>query len=105
MNAAMQSVFEHFMPAYLQHHRLTPDQGRVCAHIRDCRTEVLGGLQWQCGHCAYTKAWYRQAETVVSYLSCYSHKIALSDQRIAGIRGDTVSLHDRTTKPAASTRP
>ncbi|HFE32459.1 MAG TPA: IS91 family transposase, partial [Gammaproteobacteria bacterium] len=46
MNAAMQAVFERFMPAYLQHHRLSPDQGRVCAHIRDCRTEVLGGLQW-----------------------------------------------------------
>ena len=58
MNAAMQNVFEHFMPAYLQHHRLSPDQGRVCAHIRDCRTEVLGGLQWQCGHCDYHRPRY-----------------------------------------------
>ncbi len=58
MNAAMQTVFERFMPAYLQHHRLSPDQGRVCAHIRDCRTEVLGGLQWQCDHCDYQRPRY-----------------------------------------------
>jgi len=58
MNAAMQTVFEHFMPAYLRHHRLSPDQGRVCAHIRDCRTEVLGGLQWQCSHCDYQQPRY-----------------------------------------------
>lgn len=58
MNAALQAVFERFMPAYLQHHRLSPDQGRICAHIRDCRTDVLGGLQWQCGHCDYQQPRY-----------------------------------------------
>ncbi len=58
MNAALQAVFERFMPSYLQHHRLSPDQGRVCAHIRDCRTDVLGGLQWQCSHCDYQQPRY-----------------------------------------------
>lgn len=58
MNATMQRVFGRFMPAYRQHHRLSPDQGRVCAHIRDCRTEVMGGLQWQCGHCDYARPRY-----------------------------------------------
>ena len=58
MNAAMQTVFERFMPAYLRHHHLSPDQGRVCAHIRDCRTEALGGLQWRCGNCDYQRSRY-----------------------------------------------
>ncbi|VAW93597.1 Mobile element protein [hydrothermal vent metagenome] len=43
-------------------------------------------------------AWYRQAETVVGYLSRYSHKIAISDSRIEAIQGETVSLHYKDYK-------
>jgi len=46
----------------------------------------------------YTKAWYQQADTVVNYLSRYSHKIAISDSRIKAIRGDTVSLRYKDYK-------
>jgi Transposase zinc-binding domain/Putative transposase len=30
----------------------------VLSHIQQCRTPVLGGLQWQCGDCDYQRPFY-----------------------------------------------
>lgn len=63
MSAAvdLQSVFECFLPAYRSEHTLTPRQGQVCAHVRDCRTPALGTLHQHCAACGYEQ---------VRYLSC-----------------------------------
>jgi len=60
----------------------------------DAVLDLLMAKDWV----VYTKAWYRQADTVVNYLSRYSHKIALSDSRIEAIQGDRVSLHYKDYK-------
>ena len=32
---------------------LSPRQWQVCAHIRACRTEAMGGLELECDHCGH----------------------------------------------------
>ena len=39
-------------------HRLSPREGQVCAHIRDCRTPALGGRRERCGGCDYERVHY-----------------------------------------------
>lgn len=41
----------------------------------------------------YSKAYLKQAETIVRYLGRYTHKIALSDQRIKAITEDKITFH------------
>jgi len=54
------------------------------------------------GWVVYTKPWIRKAETVVEYLSRYTHRIAISDARIGTISDQAVEVsykdyrdHDR----------
>ena len=47
----------------------------------DTMLERLMGIDWV----LYTKPWLRNAETVVHYLSRYSHRTAISDARIGAI--------------------
>jgi hypothetical protein len=54
----LQQVFERFMPAYRQHHRLTPQQGKVSTAISACRTEALGGQLVHCDHCGFEQRRY-----------------------------------------------
>lgn len=54
----LQQVFERFMPAYRQHHRLTPQQGQVSGAIRACRTQALGGQLVQCDRCGFEQRRY-----------------------------------------------
>lgn len=51
----LQTVFDRFVPAHRARHGLTPRQGQVCAHIRDCRTGALGTLEQACGGCGYRR--------------------------------------------------
>lgn len=46
----LQSVLARFLTPEL---RLSARQWQVCSPIQQCRTEALGGLQWQCDQCAY----------------------------------------------------
>jgi len=48
--------------------------------------DALMGIGWV----IYTKPWIRDAETVVDYLSRYTHRTAISDARIGEISGDKV---------------
>ena len=41
-----------------EHRRLTPREGQVCAHIRDCRTPALGGRRQRCTRCRYERVRY-----------------------------------------------
>jgi hypothetical protein len=43
--------------------------------------ERLMGIDWV----VYTKPWIRDAETVVAYLSRYTHRTAISDSRIGAV--------------------
>lgn len=60
MSAAvdLQSVFARFVAPHRARAGLTPREGQVCAHIRDCRTAALGVVSQQCGACGYTQAHY-----------------------------------------------
>lgn len=53
MNKAtgLQAILNQHLPAYQQHHSLSPEQQKACYHIQQCRTKVLGGLQQQCNAC------------------------------------------------------
>lgn len=54
----MQTVVSQFLPAYRQHHRLSPAQGKVCHCIETCRTAALGGQFVQCDHCGFEQHRY-----------------------------------------------
>ena len=47
----------------------------------DTLLDRLMGIDWV----VYTKPWIRNAETVVDYLSRYTHRTAISDARIGAI--------------------
>lgn len=54
----MQTVVSKFLPAYQQHHRLSPAQGKVCHRIGVCRTEALGGQLVHCDRCGFEQHRY-----------------------------------------------
>lgn len=54
----LQQVLNQFMPHYRQRHRLSAQQGKVCAAIGVCRTEVLGGQRVRCERCGFEQARY-----------------------------------------------
>lgn len=60
MSAAvdLQTVVARFVPEYRERRALSPREGQVCAHIRDCRTAALGVLERRCDGCGYTEAHY-----------------------------------------------
>ena len=58
----LQQVLARFLPEYLQDRTLHPRQRQVCAHIRSCRTEAMGGQVERCNGCRY--------EGPVRYYSC-----------------------------------
>ena len=53
MAGSMRSVLARFLPGLRQHQSLSPRQAQVCAHLQDCRTGALGGVQLRCDHCAH----------------------------------------------------
>ncbi|NNF96493.1 MAG: IS91 family transposase, partial [Halobacteria archaeon] len=62
--------------------------GRITRSEVDRVLERLMGIDWV----VYTKPWLRNAETVVDYLSRYSHRTAISDSRIGAISEDEVEV-------------
>jgi hypothetical protein len=54
----------------------------------DAVLKRLMGLDWV----VYTKPWIRDAQTVVAYLSRYTHRTAISDARIGEISEDDVAV-------------
>jgi hypothetical protein len=52
-------VLRQFLPAYRQHHALTPQQGKVAGLLCRCRTEAMSSLDWACGRCGYREIRYR----------------------------------------------
>ncbi len=60
MNAAasLQQVMAQGLENYSHCHHLSPHQWQVCHHVRQCRTEALGGVKLQCDHCRYAPTVY-----------------------------------------------
>lgn len=60
MNATvdLQSVINQHLPAYCQDNQLTARERQVCAHVRSCRTDVLGGQRMRCDQCDYSSVRY-----------------------------------------------
>lgn len=54
----LQQIMDHFLPAYRQQHRVSPQQAKVLGAIRACRTELLGGQYVQCDHCGFEQIRY-----------------------------------------------
>ncbi len=54
----------------------------------DALLDLLMGTGWV----VYTKPWIRKAETVVAYLSRYTHRTAISDSRIGTISEGEVEV-------------
>ncbi len=54
----MQMALSQFLPAYQQHHHLSPAQSKVCHRIGICRTRVLGGQLVHCDHCGFEQHRY-----------------------------------------------
>ena len=57
----VQDILELYGDAYLESHAVTPQQRRVVADLRSCRTAALGGHAHECPECGYRE---------VSYNSC-----------------------------------
>ncbi len=58
MAESMQTVLSRFIPAYRAHHQLTPEQSKVCYHLGQCRTKVLGGQRLRCDQCGFEQHRY-----------------------------------------------
>ncbi len=43
---------------YLDPHRLSPQQRKVCLHLQACRTEAMGGQLLRCNRCDGAQRWY-----------------------------------------------
>lgn len=43
---------------FLDPARLDRQRQRVCSHLLGCRTEAMGGMRLQCGHCDYERSLY-----------------------------------------------
>jgi len=54
----MSTVLQHFLPAYRQRYRLSPEQASVCQSIIQCQTQALGGDHRQCTACGYQQSLY-----------------------------------------------
>lgn len=48
---SLQAVMAASLDGYAAVHPLRPRQWQVCCHVRDCRTEALGGLSLRCDAC------------------------------------------------------
>ncbi len=47
----LQTIMRKHLPDYITTHRVDVHKQTVCRHIKNCRSEVMGGLQMQCNHC------------------------------------------------------
>ncbi len=47
----LQSIMTKHLPGYMEKHPLDGHRQAVCRHIKNCRTEAMGGLQMECNHC------------------------------------------------------
>lgn len=56
-SVTLQSLLNAYPPS-LDHQPLSLQKRKVCAHIRACRTPVMGGLKLQCDHCGYAAEQY-----------------------------------------------
>jgi hypothetical protein len=54
----LQTVIHQFLPDYSKSHPLSARDHEICAHIRTCRTEALGGVELHCDHCDHIQPWY-----------------------------------------------
>lgn len=58
MSLGLQQVLAAHLPNYCASHRLDARQVRVCEHIRQCRTEALGGYRLACDRCTHDQPHY-----------------------------------------------
>lgn len=77
----------HFVSALREHADAGDLPGLAPAAIDDMLDQLMA-VDWV----VYAKACFGKPETVVAYLSRYTHRTALSDQRLIGIQGDRVGL-------------
>lgn len=55
----LQQILIAHLTSYRQHHPLNPRSCQVLAHLEQCRTETMGGIQLHCEHCHEAQVhWY-----------------------------------------------
>lgn len=54
----LQQILDHHLAAYRQQHPLDARRSQVCAHISQCRTPALGGVQLHCNRCDHESSLY-----------------------------------------------
>jgi len=72
--------------------RQSVQHGELQRVTRAQEVDTLLDTLMQCDWVVYSKAWLKQAETVVSYLARYSRKTALSNTRILAIGQEKVEF-------------
>ena len=94
-------IFRDHGPAWREAMRghLSYDQLKVMSAIEACRTADLGGYVARCanpacGHTtiAYCKRPFAGPEQVLSYLARYTHRVAISNQRLVKADGASVTF-------------
>lgn len=88
-NLHMATVLDRFMPDFRQTYPMNYEQINVCHHITHCRTEALGGLQWQCDHCSYVYPAYHSCRDRHCPQCQWRASQAWSDKRRADVLATT----------------
>ncbi len=55
---SVQQVLQQHLEAYARAHPLDGQRLKVCRHLMHCHTPALGGMQYQCDHCAHPVSQY-----------------------------------------------
>jgi hypothetical protein len=86
------ALSRHFRGRMVSELRQAYQQGDLSRITRPGEVDKVLDRLMGIGWVVYTKPWIRDAETVVAYLSRYSHRIAISDSRIGAISGGKVEV-------------
>jgi hypothetical protein len=54
----LQQILTTHLSTYRQHHRIDPRSRQVLAHLKQCRTEAMGGVRLQCNPCEQEQIHY-----------------------------------------------
>ena len=82
----------HFRGRMVSELRQAYQQGDFCRITRPDEVDSVLNRLMEIGWVVYTRPWIHNAETMVAYLSRYSHRTAISDSRIGEISGGEVEL-------------
>ncbi len=87
-------IFRHHGPEYRQNHGLSPEQHQARRDIERCRTSSLGSSNGKNGS-STSKSFFNGSQKAYHYLSCYTHRVAISNHRLVSLTYGKVTFRAR----------